>query len=251
MLSRQPQQNTQKYFLPICNNYLYDTAASVKMQQNILNMKKRQPHHQRYAYHNKKVNLPVCHGRSQARGNVRSHHSAQAVHTPRACCTAASPFCPLCRGVAVLVLDGNAVKGKDGAILKPGFHPVGVHVVAAGKQFVHKAPLLYVFIVWIQLVVSLLVRILGNQVHHELLWHSPFLLYVLFILLYSYLCFSSTIKVCRSQKPSAGLPFSNPLDANKHPPAELWFFLCGHIPLFLTMRQTHKIDIISCQRIIG
>ena len=47
-------------------------------------------------------------------------------------------FCPLCRGVAVLVLDGDAVDGNGGAILEPGFHPVGVHVVAAGKQFVHK-----------------------------------------------------------------------------------------------------------------
>ena len=48
-------------------------------------------------------------------------------------------LCPLCRGVAVLVLDGNAVDGKGGAILEPGFHPVGVHVVAAGKQFCHNS----------------------------------------------------------------------------------------------------------------
>ena len=47
-------------------------------------------------------------------------------------------LCPLCRGVAVFVLNGDAVDGKGGAILKSGFHPVGVHVVAAGKQFVHK-----------------------------------------------------------------------------------------------------------------
>ena len=46
-------------------------------------------------------------------------------------------FRPLCRSVAVLVLDGNAVDGKRGAILELGFHPVGVHVVAAGKQFRH------------------------------------------------------------------------------------------------------------------
>ena len=46
-------------------------------------------------------------------------------------------FCPLCRGVAVLVLNSDAVDGKSGAILEPGFHPVGVHVVAAGKQFRH------------------------------------------------------------------------------------------------------------------
>ena len=48
-------------------------------------------------------------------------------------------FCPLCRGVAVLVLNGNAVDGKDGFILELGFHPVGVHIEATGKQFVHKA----------------------------------------------------------------------------------------------------------------
>ena len=42
-------------------------------------------------------------------------------------------LCPLCRGAAVLVLDGDAVNGKGGAILEPGFHPVAVRVVAAGK----------------------------------------------------------------------------------------------------------------------
>ena len=46
-------------------------------------------------------------------------------------------FCPLCRGVAVLVLDNGAVDGKGGAIRELGFHPVGVHIEAAGKQFVH------------------------------------------------------------------------------------------------------------------
>ena len=29
-------------------------------------------------------------------------------------------FCPLCRGVAVLILDGDAVDGKSGAILEQG-----------------------------------------------------------------------------------------------------------------------------------
>ena len=48
-------------------------------------------------------------------------------------------LCPLCRGVAVLILDGDAVDGKGSAILKPGLHPVGVHVVAAGKQFCHNS----------------------------------------------------------------------------------------------------------------
>ena len=47
-------------------------------------------------------------------------------------------FCPLCRGVAVFVLHGDAVDGKGSATLELGFHPVGAHVVAAGKQFVHK-----------------------------------------------------------------------------------------------------------------
>ena len=44
---------------------------------------------------------------------------------------------PLCRGVAVFVLHSDAVDGNGGAIREPGFHPVGVHVVAAGKQFCH------------------------------------------------------------------------------------------------------------------
>ena len=53
-------------------------------------------------------------------------------------------LCPLCRGVAVLVLHGDAVDGKSGAILEPGFHPVGVHIEAAGKQFVHGEPHFYI-----------------------------------------------------------------------------------------------------------
>ena len=43
----------------------------------------------------------------------------------------------LCRGVAVFVLDDDAVDGNGRAVCKPGFYPVGVHVVAARKQFVH------------------------------------------------------------------------------------------------------------------
>ena len=39
-------------------------------------------------------------------------------------------LCPLCRGVAVLFLDGDAVDGKSGAIFEPGFHPVGVNIVS-------------------------------------------------------------------------------------------------------------------------
>ena len=53
-------------------------------------------------------------------------------------------FCPLRRGVAALGLHGDAVDGKGGAILEPGFHPVGVHVESAGKQFVHCEPHFYI-----------------------------------------------------------------------------------------------------------
>ena len=44
-------------------------------------------------------------------------------------------FCSLCRGIAVFALNSDAVNGKGSAIPEPGFHPVGVHVVAAGKHF--------------------------------------------------------------------------------------------------------------------
>ena len=37
---------------------------------------------------------------------------------------------PLRWGVAVLILDGDAVDGKSGAIFEPGFHPVGVNIVS-------------------------------------------------------------------------------------------------------------------------
>ena len=39
-------------------------------------------------------------------------------------------LCSLCRGDAVLILDGDAVDGKSGAIFEPGFHPVGVNIVS-------------------------------------------------------------------------------------------------------------------------
>ena len=51
---------------------------------------------------------------------------------------------PLCRGVAVLVLHGDAVEGDDSAVFKPGFHPVGIHVESAGKQFIHGEPHFYI-----------------------------------------------------------------------------------------------------------
>ena len=44
----------------------------------------------------------------------------------------------------LLILDGDAVDGKGSAILKPGFHPVGVHIEAAGKQFIHGEPHFYI-----------------------------------------------------------------------------------------------------------
>ena len=94
----QQQQNVQKYFLLIRNNYLYDTAASVKMQQNILSMKKRQTHHQRCACRNKKVNPPAYHGHRRVRDNTQSHRSIPSVHTPRVCCRAASPVLPAVPG---------------------------------------------------------------------------------------------------------------------------------------------------------
>ena len=48
-------------------------------------------------------------------------------------------LCPLRWGMAVLVLHSDAVDGKSSAICEPGFYPVGVHVVAAGKQFRHNS----------------------------------------------------------------------------------------------------------------
>ena len=69
------------------------------------------------------------------------------MHTPRAYYIAASSVLPAVPGVAVFVLNGDAVDGKGGAILKSGFHPVGVHVVAAGKQFHHSSILLDLILV--------------------------------------------------------------------------------------------------------
>ena len=51
-------------------------------------------------------------------------------------------FCPLSRGAAIFVLNDDAVDGKGDAILEPGLYPVGVHVVAVGKQFWHSGILL-------------------------------------------------------------------------------------------------------------
>ena len=83
------------------------------------------------------INLPIFHGRNQARDNAQSPLSAPSVRTPAVYCTAASLVLPAVPGVAVFVLHGDAVDGKGSAILEPGFHPVSVHVIVAGNQFVH------------------------------------------------------------------------------------------------------------------
>jgi len=64
-------------------------------------------------------------------------------------------FRPLLRSVAVLVFDGDAVDGKGSATLEPGFHPIGVHVVAAGKQVVHKETSFYIKVMSVRLSKSL------------------------------------------------------------------------------------------------
>ena len=83
------------------------------------------------------VNLPACRVRTQGKDSAPSPLPAPSAHTPRACCTAASPVLPAVLGVAVLVLNGDAVNGNGRTVSEPGFYTVGVHVVAAGKQFVH------------------------------------------------------------------------------------------------------------------
>ena len=44
-------------------------------------------------------------------------------------------FCPLCRGAAVFVLNGDAVNGKGGAISELGFRSVGVHIIVPRTCF--------------------------------------------------------------------------------------------------------------------
>ena len=45
-------------------------------------------------------------------------------------------LCPLCRGVAILVLDGDAVDGKGGAILEPGSNRAAAHSAASNQPSV-------------------------------------------------------------------------------------------------------------------
>ena len=40
----------------------------------------------------------------------------------------------------LLILNGDAVDGNGRAVCEAGFHPVGVHIEAAGKQFIHGEP---------------------------------------------------------------------------------------------------------------
>ena len=101
------------------------------------------------------INLPFFHGHNSMTGNAQSPHPAPSVHTPRTYCTAASPALPAVRGVAVFVLDGDAVNGNGGAILEPDFHPVGIHIEVAGKQFVHKEPSFYIKVMSVRLSKSL------------------------------------------------------------------------------------------------
>ena len=67
------------------------------------------------------INLPFFHGRNQARDNAQSPHPAQAVHTPKAYCTAASPALPAVPGCCRIrpprlaygvVFTGNPSKEK-------------------------------------------------------------------------------------------------------------------------------------------
>ena len=44
----------------------------------------------------------------------------------------------------LLILNGDAVDGNGRAVCEPGFHPVGIHIVATGKQFVYGEPHFYV-----------------------------------------------------------------------------------------------------------
>ena len=84
-----------------------------------------------------RLNLPACRAHTPAIGSAPSPLLAPSGHTPRAYCRAASPVLPAVPGCCRTRLHGNAVDGNSRAICEPGFYPVGVHIVAAGKQFCH------------------------------------------------------------------------------------------------------------------
>ena len=90
------------------------------------------------------LNLPVYRAHTPATGSAPSPLSAPSVRTPRAYCRAASPVLPAVPGCCRTRLHGNAVDGNSRAICEPGFHLVGVHVIAAGKQFIHGEPHFYI-----------------------------------------------------------------------------------------------------------
>mgnify|MGYP007093447869 CR=1 FL=1 len=84
------------------------------------------------------INLPFFHGHSQVTGSAQSPHPAPSVHTPAAYCTAASPVLPAVPGCCRTRLRWRCSRWQGSATLEPSFHPVGVHVIVAGKQFIHK-----------------------------------------------------------------------------------------------------------------
>ena len=55
------------------------------------------------------LNPPACRGHSQGQDNAPSPLSVPSVRTPRLIVQQPVQLCPLCRGVAVLILDGDAV----------------------------------------------------------------------------------------------------------------------------------------------
>ena len=83
------------------------------------------------------LNPPACRGHTPATDSAPSPLSAPSVHTPRACCRAASPALPAVPGYCRTRPRWRCSQWQGWYILEPGFHPVGVHVVAAGKQFRH------------------------------------------------------------------------------------------------------------------
>ena len=56
------------------------------------------------------IALPVCRGRNQARDNVQSSHPAQAGHTPKTYCIAASPTLPAVPGCCAVGLHSSTTR---------------------------------------------------------------------------------------------------------------------------------------------
>ena len=85
-----------------------------------------------------RLNLLACRGHSQARDNAQSCRSTPSGHTLKAYCTAASPVLPAAPGCCRIRPPRRCSQWQEWCLLEPGFHSVGVHVVSAGKQFVHR-----------------------------------------------------------------------------------------------------------------